>query len=78
MTFRNQSSLTFTDISSEAERIYTFPNGRTYRVANPEQLHVSDSGGHRLFDGTYCYYIQPKEGWVIRWLVKDGQPHFVK
>jgi len=76
--FKNQSALDFNDISSEAERVYTFPNGQTYRVDHPERLHVSDSGGHRLFDGEHCHYVQPKEGWAIRWRVKDNEPHFVK
>ncbi len=77
-TFQNESNLVFTDISSEAYREYIFPSGGTYRVENPQFLHVSSSGEHRIFDGVFSHYIQPVEGWVIRWLAKPGCPHFVK
>jgi len=77
--FLNGSGLEFTDISMEQEREYIFPNGRTLTIKEPLRLNVSDSGGHRVFsaDG-YCWYIQPKEGWVIKWKVKVGKPHFVR
>ena len=75
---RNETDWEFTDISSETERVYVFPNGQTYRVDHPLALHVSDSGGHRIFDGEHCHYVQPREGWAIRWRVRDGAPHFVK
>ena len=77
--FINQSQHTFSDISSEKEREYNFPNGNKLLIINPLYLNVSKSGGHRLFceDG-HCYYIQPKEGWWIRWKVKENNAHFVK
>ena len=77
--FINGTDLDFSDISVENERIYTFTNGRQLKITAPLFLHVSGSGGHRLYDAEgYCYYVQPKEGWSIRWQVREGQPHFVK
>ena len=76
---RNESELEFTDVSSEEYREYTFSNGLGLTIPNPAWLNVSASGGHRLLDSDgICYYIQPKEGWVIEWKVKEDAPHFVK
>ena len=77
--FLNESNLEFNDISSETEREYGFPNGRRLLVGKPLYLNVSKSGGHRLYteDG-WSYYVQPKEGWWIRWRVREGTPNFVK
>jgi hypothetical protein len=77
--FINETELTFKDISSEKDRVYGFPNGNTLHVGEPLYLNVSASGGHRLYTkDKWCYYIQPKEGWWIRWKVKEGEPSFVK
>lgn len=77
--FINESELTFTDISSEKNRRYVFPNGKKLRIKNPMYINVSKSGGHRLYaDNKWCYYVQPKEGWHIRWEVRKGKPSFVK
>lgn len=88
--FRNESGLTFTDISSELYREYTFPNDkRIYtdngyvdvvkvRVYLPLKLNVSDSGGHRIFDKSGKSHYIPK-GWVhLEWEASAGSPHFVK
>lgn len=77
-TFKNESDLVFTDISSEKERVYCFPNGGIYTIKHPQKLNVSPSGGHRIFDGIYSYYVQPREGWVIRWETHVDKPHFVQ
>lgn len=76
---KNESGLIFTDISSERIREYHFPNGNSIKVKNPLYLNVSASGGHRIYseDG-YSYYVNPKEGWFIRWKVKKNMPNFVK
>ena len=77
--FINESGLKFDDISSEKEREYTFPSGQKLFIGKPLYLNVSKSGGHRLFteDG-WCYYVQPKEGWSVKWQVREGQPDFAK
>lgn len=77
--FINESELKFTDISSEIQREYGLVNGNTLYIGNPLYLHVSESGGHRIYtQDEWCYYIQPKEGWWIKWKVREGKPHFVK
>jgi hypothetical protein len=77
--FINESKYEFSDISSEETRSYCFPNGNVLLIEKPLYLHVSDSGGHRLYcEAGYCYYVQPREGWYIRWRVREGKPHFVK
>jgi len=77
--FLNESELVFNDISSERKREYTFPNGKKLKIAKPLFLNVSASGGHRLYaeDG-YSYYVQPVQGWYIKWKVRKGKPNFVK
>lgn len=78
MDFNNQSGLDFTDISSEEFREYTLSNGQKVRIENPQRLNVSESGGHRLFDGEGLSHYVPT-GWVwLTWKAKDGQAHFVK
>lgn len=79
--FINESGLEFKDISSECHREYMmFSENKPLMIdGNPIALNVSKSGGHRLYTSTgWSYYIQPKEGWAIRWKVKDGEPNFVK
>lgn len=77
--FINETELVFNDISSEVHRLYGFPNGSTLVIDAPLYLNVSSSGGHRLYaeDG-YCYYVQPKEGWWVKWKVREGEPNFVR
>lgn len=79
--FINESGLDFKDISSEKEREYLqFSENKPLKMdGEPLYLNVSASGGHRLYTSTgWCYYVQPKEGWAIRWKVKEGKPSFVK
>jgi len=48
-------------------------------IRAPLYLHVSASGGHRIYsDAGYCWYVQPKEGWYIKWIPREGKPSFVK
>lgn len=76
--FINGSDLEFKNISSEKFREYTFPNGNIYRIDGPIALHVSKSGGHRVIcDNGKCHYVQPREGWAIRWTVKNGSSHIL-
>ena len=75
--FINESGLEFIDISSELWREYEFAGGDKVRIEQPLKLHVSDSGGHRLFaaDGR-SHYIPA--GWVhLTWQSKEGHPNFV-
>jgi len=76
--FVNGSGLEFKDISAEKFREYIFPNGNKLLIKNPTHLNVSASGGHRLFDaqGT-AWYVQPQEGWSIKWKVEVGKPNFL-
>jgi len=77
--FINETKLDFKDISSEKEREYIRFDKNLIIDGEPLYLNVSESGGHRLYTSTkWCYYVQPREGWAIRWKVKEGQPSFVK
>lgn len=75
---KNESGLVFTDISSERYRKYFWSNGYEKHVSNPTHLHVSESGGHRILDGSgTSHYIKP--GWAhLEWEVHEGQANFVK
>lgn len=69
--------MAFVDISSELFRTYEFPDGATIQIKHPVALHVSASGGHRIWDsfGT-SHYIPPK--WIhLSWEVAEGEPNFV-
>lgn len=77
--FINESGLEFTDITSEVGREYIRFETSLKLDGDPLYLNVSDSGGHRLYTTKgWCYYVQPREGWAIRWKVKKGTPSFVK
>jgi hypothetical protein len=75
--FRNESGLEFTNISSELWRCYVYTTEEAFRVDRPVALHVSESGGHRIFtEEGASLYIAP--GWkALVWEAKEGQPHFV-
>ncbi|MES2860084.1 MAG: hypothetical protein V4701_01350 [Pseudomonadota bacterium] len=77
MEFVNAAKIEFTDVSTEAWREYLFPGGDLVRIEEPLKLHVSESGGHRIFDASgLSHCISPS--WIkITWHAKDGQPHFV-
>ena len=76
-----KSDLKFIDISSEEYREYTFVTDTGIKVKqrydDPLKLHVSKSGGHRLFTANgHAYYVSP--GWIgIEWVSKKDKPHFV-
>lgn len=77
--FINESDLEFTDISSEKAREYANEKGVFCYIDKPLKLHVSKSGGHRVFTANNeCYYVRPDEGWYIRWMAKEGEANFVK
>lgn len=69
------------DISSEEFRVYTYPNGDTFRIDNPATLYVliDEKGGvtHRVVD-TEGVTHRPERGYVgISWTAKEGQPAYV-
>ena len=75
--FINASLFDFTDISSEAERIYNFGSKGFVKIAYPLYLSVSDSGGHRLFSSDGKSHYIPA-GWVqLSWTPKPDHPSFV-
>lgn len=78
MNFINESGLEFKDISSEEYRVYEWGNFASIRIENPLRLHVSESGGHRIFDAKGVSHYIPS-GWIhIQWKAKEGQANFVK
>jgi len=77
--FRNVSDLEFKNIDDEEFRSYTFvKEGKIYfvTIGHPLKLHVSASGGHRIFDADgVCHYIP--SGWIhLKWKAKEGEDHF--
>lgn len=75
---RNESGLEFTDISSESERWYSFPDGSCERIQNPQWLNVSASGGHRILDVHEVAHYIPAGWHHLCWTVGPLSPHFVK
>lgn len=73
----NESDRVFTDISSEAIRVYLLPNGGQVEINEPQWLSVSPSGNHYIVNREgVAFVIAP--GWtVISWRSKPGAPHFV-
>jgi len=76
MEFKNESKNVFKVINAEKYRIYHWGDGSTVRIENPTHLHVSNSGGHRLFDEQGVSHYIPS-GWIhISWEAKSGKPNF--
>jgi len=77
-TFINESGLEFTDVSSEQYRTYTFPSKESVTIKYPTHLHVSSSGGHRVFDADGNSHYIPS-GWIhLQWRAREGKANFVK
>ena len=77
--FNNESSLKFTDISSERYRWYIFPNGKGVTIRNPIYLNVSKNGGHRVYDYQgNSWYVRPNQSWYMKWRCRKNRPNFVK
>lgn len=65
------------DISSEAYRIYTYADGKTFRINDPDQLFITESGSHRVTDADGLTH-RPERGYVaISWKPRPGRPAFV-
>jgi hypothetical protein len=77
--FRNASKLDFKNLNSEVYREYLFASEgktETVRIDKPLKLAVSESGGHRLFNEAGESYYVPA-GWIqLKWVAKEGAPHF--
>lgn len=68
--------LHFKDITDEQYREYVFACGETIRLNNPVGLHVSASGGHRVYTADGVSHYIPS-GWLeLRWEVKEGRRPF--
>ncbi len=66
----------FKDISTEIVRTYYFPDGETVTIEEPQWLHVSRSGGHRILDLDGLSHYVPK-GWIhLCWTARPESPHF--
>jgi hypothetical protein len=77
--FRNASKLEFQNLKNEAYREYLFfKEGEKVwvRIDKPLKLAVSESGGHRLFnEAGESIYVPPD--WIeLKWVAKEGAPHF--
>ena len=77
LPFNNESGLEFDDISSELFREYHFTDAIVH-IDEPLKLHVSKSGGHRIFDALGQSHYIPKDWYHLSWVAKPGQPHFVR
>jgi len=75
--FKHETDHKWTDISSEQYRVYEFSD-KDVKIENPLMLSVSKSGGHRIFDAQGLSHYVPTGYRHLYWLVKSGQPHFVK
>lgn len=75
--FINATEMIFTDISSEEFRVYEF-DGCDVTIDEPLKLHVSASGGHRIFDAMGVSHYIPT-GWKhLYWKSYPTKPNFVK
>ncbi len=76
--FINTSGLSFIDISTEAVRRYHFKGDEVVVIPGPLMLHVSRTGGHRIYDENGVSHYIPK-GWIeLSWVAKPGEANFVK
>jgi len=75
--FKNDTTLVFDDISSEAWREYTFEGGDVVRIDEPLRLNVSENG-HRIFDASGRSHYVPKTWIHLQWQPKDGAASFVR
>ena len=71
----NNPTLLFKDISSERYRTYIFPDCEKVSIQKPLALHVSKSGGHRVYDTQGKAWYIPK-GWIALVWENDGPVAF--
>jgi len=69
--------MTELDISMEEFRLYTYADGSTFRISEPDTLWILDSGSHRVGDRAGLVH-RPTPGWVgISWKPVPGAVRFV-
>lgn len=74
VSFVHPQNMKFEDVSTEEWRRYEW-EGFSFEIKCPLRLHVSKSGGHRIFAADGCHYVPA--GWMhIEWSTRAGKPHF--
>lgn len=64
------------NVKSEEYREYVYGE-EVYRIDSPVEVHVTESGSHRVVD-TLGITHRPADGWLaLRWKPVAGQPAFV-
>jgi hypothetical protein len=64
------------DIDDEEFRTYEFPGGCKVVIDHPLKIHVSKSGGHRIFDQDGISHYIPS-GWInLWWIAKENEANF--
>lgn len=74
--FTSNPDLKHNSLTDEIYRDYVWPNGTLVRIAQPQAIHISTSGGHRILDSNGVSHYIPT-GWIhLRWETKEGCPAF--
>lgn len=69
-------TLEFKSLEDEEYRVYIFSKNESVRIENPVALHVSGSGGHRVFDKSGVSHYIPNKWIHLYWEVKHGEKPF--
>lgn len=79
VNFVNTTGNDFFNISRSPFFPLVLENGCYLEISNKGCLHlqVSPSGGYRLFDGKFSWYVQPTEAWYLRWEVYENTPNYI-
>jgi hypothetical protein len=66
MTKQVTEDLEWKNIEHEVYRTYHFSSGNVLTIDDPDLIHISKSGGHRIVDGNgKSYYIAPKWDYFV-------------
>lgn len=77
MMTTNEAKVEPIDVGSESYRIYTYADGKRFRIENPSLLYILPCGSHRVVDEAGVTH-RPERGYVgISWKPLPGQPAFV-
>lgn len=58
--------LEWKNIDHEIYRVYTFSSGNVLTIEDPDLIHISKSGGHRILDvNGKSYYVAPKWDYFV-------------